>query len=109
MLQVNHQVGQNFKDLFSKLVPVAVHQSLASYDLRKTEIVNTEITKLSDVTEMLNGLLANFKLPAFIEASYSPNSAPSSILEKATVVSSVDGISSLERMISELLEVLKRN
>lgn len=44
-----------FVDWFSSLVPVAVHQALAAYDLRKTEIVNTEITKLREATQEMNG------------------------------------------------------
>lgn len=96
-------------DLFSELVPVAVHQALASYDLRKTEIVNTEISKLRDATQLLNGLLASLNLPAAIEATDGASSVPPSILEKANIVSSLGGITDLERMISELPELLKRN
>jgi programmed cell death 6-interacting protein len=42
-------------DLFSELVPVAVHQALAAYDVRKTEIVNAEIGRLRESTTTLNG------------------------------------------------------
>lgn len=58
---------------------------------------------------MLNGLLASLNLPAAIEATDGASSVPPSILEKANVVSSMGGISELERMISELPELLKRN
>lgn len=95
--------------MFSELVPVAVHQALASYDLRKTEIVNTEITKLREQTQLLNGLLASLNLPAAIEVTDGGSSVPPSILEKANAVSSLGGITELERMITELPDSLKRN
>lgn len=98
-----------FLDLFSELVPVAVHQALASYDLRKTEIVNTEITKLREATQLMNGLLASLNLPAAIESTDGSSSVPPSLLEKANAVSSMGGIQELERMINELPELLKRN
>lgn len=53
-LPVGQPLSQNFKDLFGELVPVAVHQAMASYDLRKTEIVNTEITQLRESTQEMN-------------------------------------------------------
>lgn len=118
----------SFSDLFSSLVPVAVHQALASYDLRKTEIVNTEITKLRESTQELNGwvfftlisdflknivllnrVLASLNLPAAIEVTDSTTGLPPSILEKANTVVSLGGISALKQMIEELPESLKRN
>lgn len=41
-------------DLFVELVPVTVHQALAAYDVRKNEIVNSEIMKLRESTQLLN-------------------------------------------------------
>lgn len=41
-------------DLFESLVPVTVHQAMAAYDVRKSEIVNGEVSKLRDATNMLN-------------------------------------------------------
>ena len=43
-----------YTDLFEELVPVAVHQAMAAFDVRKTEIVNTEIMKLRESTQLLN-------------------------------------------------------
>lgn len=43
-----------FTDLFNELVPVAVHQAMAAYDVRKNEIVNTEIMKMREFTQLLN-------------------------------------------------------
>lgn len=108
-LPLAQPMSQNFKDLFSELVPVAVHQALASYDLRKTEIVNTEITQLRESTQELNGLLASLNLPAAIESNDASSGLPPSILEKANIVKELGGISELERMINELPELLKRN
>ena len=41
-------------DLFESLVPVTVHQAMAAYDVRKSEIINGEVSKLRDATNMLN-------------------------------------------------------
>ncbi|XP_072394726.1 programmed cell death 6-interacting protein [Diabrotica undecimpunctata] len=109
VLQVAHPMSQNFNDLFTELVPVAVHQALASYDIRKTEIVNTEITKLRESSQLLNGLLASLNLPAAIEVTGSGDEVPPSILEKSNSIITLGGIGELERMVTELPELLKRN
>ncbi|XP_049821414.1 programmed cell death 6-interacting protein isoform X2 [Aethina tumida] len=108
-LPVPHPMSQGFRDLFSELVPVGVHQALAAYDVRKTEIVNTEITRLRESTQELNGLLASMNLPAAIEVTDSASGLPPSILEKANMVSQLGGINELQRISSELPDLLKRN
>jgi programmed cell death 6-interacting protein len=60
-------MGSAGKDLFEALCPVAVHQALAAYEVRKQEIVNREVTKLKDATNMLNVLLSSMNLPAALE------------------------------------------
>lgn len=54
-------------ELFDKLVPVAVHQALVSYDLRRSELVNKELAKVKDATTMINELLSSMNLPASLE------------------------------------------
>lgn len=42
------KLNPNSEDLFSALLPVAVQQAVQAFDLRKTEIVNSEISKLRE-------------------------------------------------------------
>lgn len=55
LIPLTHPMSHNFKDLFSDLVPVAVHQAMAAFDVRKNEIVNGEIGRLRESTTILNG------------------------------------------------------
>ena len=54
-------------ELFDSLVPVAVHQALASYDVRKSELVNKEVDRLKEATNLANQLLSSMNLPAALE------------------------------------------
>ncbi|GLV31978.1 ALG-2 interacting protein X [Carabus blaptoides fortunei] len=108
VIPLNQPMSQNFRDLFNELVPVAVHQALAAYDVRKNEIVNTEITKLRDSTQLLNSVLASLNLPAAIEATEG-SGLPQSIIDKADGVKQLGGITELERLIADLPDLLKRN
>jgi programmed cell death 6-interacting protein len=40
--------------MFEELVPVAVHQAMAAFDVRKTEIVNSKIMRLQESTQLIN-------------------------------------------------------
>lgn len=44
-------------DLFKDLMPVAIHQALAAYDVRKTDLMNMEVNKLRESTQLLNRLV----------------------------------------------------
>ncbi|RWS11515.1 programmed cell death 6-interacting protein-like protein, partial [Dinothrombium tinctorium] len=98
----------NSPDLFEKLLPVAVQQAVQRLDLRKQDVVNSEIANLREQTELLNGLLASLNLPAAIEDT-SGVQLPTSICEKAATVRSKGGIGALERLIHELPELFQRN
>lgn len=42
-------------DLFDGLTPVVVHQAMAAWDVRKTEIINVEVGRMREANQMLNG------------------------------------------------------
>lgn len=58
-----------FQDLFEELCPVAIHQALSAYDGRRQELVNIEVTKLKDATNLMNQLLSSMNLPAAVEGT----------------------------------------
>ncbi|PBC29144.1 Programmed cell death 6-interacting protein [Apis cerana cerana] len=100
--------SSNFKDLFNDLLPVSVHQALSSYEVRRNELVNSEISKLREMTQILNGVLASLNLPAAIEDT-SGTDLPQSVLEKAQHVKEIGGINALETSMKELPDLLQRN
>lgn len=81
---------------------------MAAYDVRKNEIVSTEISKLRNSTQFLNNILASFNLPAAIEVTEG-SALPQSLLDKAGAVRQNGGLPALEKLIHDLPELLKRN
>jgi programmed cell death 6-interacting protein len=114
-------------DLFSALVPVAVSQALAAYDVRRTEIVNMEIGRLREHTQLLNGfvfysffsklpcsflsssILTSLNLPAALDDVTNAQTLPESLRHKSAKVKADGGLQELERMINELPILQKRN
>ncbi|XP_035736483.1 programmed cell death 6-interacting protein-like [Vespa mandarinia] len=108
LLPLPERFSSNFKDLFTELLPVGVHQALSSYEVRRNELVNAEISKLREMTQVLNSVLANLNLPAAIEDT-SGTELPQSLLEKANYVREGGGKAILEASMKELPELLQRN
>ena len=50
-------MSNSFNDLFPSLVPVAVNQAVATYEAKKAELVNKEVGRLREATQLLNGYL----------------------------------------------------
>lgn len=41
-------------DLFAELLPVTIHHALSSYENRRNELVNYEVSNLREMTQLLN-------------------------------------------------------
>ncbi|XP_075056109.1 programmed cell death 6-interacting protein [Mixophyes fleayi] len=101
-------LSPKYSDLFEKLVPLAVQQSLSVYNQRKGDLINTTIAKMRDATTLCNGVLASLNLPAAIE-DVSGDSIPQSILQKSKAVIEQGGIQTIDQLIRDLPELLQRN
>lgn len=51
---VKFPISEDFKDLFTTMVPMAVNQGLSMFKSKKQEAFNLEIGKLRQATELLN-------------------------------------------------------
>ncbi|XP_069862663.1 programmed cell death 6-interacting protein isoform X2 [Dipodomys merriami] len=105
---VNVPISQKFTDLFEKMVPMSVQQSLAAFNQRKADLVNRSIAQMREATTLANGVLASLNLPAAIE-DVSGDTVPQSILTKSTSVIEQGGIQTVDQLIKELPELLQRN
>lgn len=109
IIPLGEKLNPNSKDLFSELVPVALHQAITASEARKNEIVNSEVLKLREATQTLNSVLASLNLPAAIETTDSGSGLPPSLIEKAREVRENGGVESIRSLIRELPESLSRN
>ncbi|XP_061110604.1 programmed cell death 6-interacting protein isoform X2 [Conger conger] len=101
-------MSQKFTDLFEKMIPVAVQQSMSVYNQRKSEIVNRLVGTMREATNLCNGVLASLNLPAALE-DLSGDSVPQSILEKSRAIIQQGGLQTVEQLIKDLPELLQRN
>jgi len=95
-------------ELFVSLVPVPIHQAMAAYDVRKSEVVNKEVDKLKEATNLANQLLSSMNLPAALEDTKG-NELPQSLKDKSTAVKDAGGTAVISKLITELPELLTRN
>lgn len=106
---VKFPLSDEFKDLFSTLVPMAVHNGLQSFKAKKMEAFNLEIGKLRQATELLNAALTTWNLPAAIEDVSGMNKVPQSLLDKSQLIKDKGGITKVDAMMNELPSLLQRN
>ncbi|XP_056597899.1 programmed cell death 6-interacting protein isoform X2 [Triplophysa dalaica] len=105
---VQTPLSQKFTDLFEKMVPMAVQQSVSTANSRKADTVNRLIGSMREATNLCNGVLASLNLPAALE-DLSGEAVPQSILEKSRAVVQQGGLQSIEQLIKDLPELLTRN
>ncbi|XP_075560801.1 programmed cell death 6-interacting protein isoform X2 [Pelecanus crispus] len=101
-------LSQKFTDLFEKMVPLQVQQSVSVYNQRKADLVNRVIAQMREATNLANGVLASLNLPAAIE-DVSGDTVPQSILNKSKSVIEQGGIQTVDQLIKDLPELLQRN
>ncbi|XP_040446747.1 programmed cell death 6-interacting protein isoform X2 [Falco naumanni] len=101
-------LSQKFTDLFEKMVPLQVQQSVSIYNQRKADLVNRHIAQMREATNLANGVLASLNLPAAIE-DVSGDTVPQSILNKSKSVIEQGGIQTVDQLIKDLPELLQRN
>ncbi|XP_065147130.1 programmed cell death 6-interacting protein isoform X1 [Paramisgurnus dabryanus] len=105
---VQTPLSQKFSDLFEKMVPMAVQNSVSAANARKSDTVNRLIGSMREATNLCNGVLASLNLPAALE-DLSGDSVPQSILEKSRAIVQQGGLQSIEQLIRDLPELLTRN
>ncbi|XP_073520411.1 programmed cell death 6-interacting protein [Phyllobates terribilis] len=105
---VSVPMSQKYTDLFEKMVPLSVQQSMSLYNQRKADLINGTIARMRDATTLCNGVLASLNLPAAIE-DVSGDSVPQSILQKSKAVIEQGGIQTIDQLIRDLPELLLRN
>ncbi|XP_072303611.1 programmed cell death 6-interacting protein isoform X2 [Eucyclogobius newberryi] len=105
---VTPPISQKFSDLFEKMVPMAVQQSMSIYSQRKAETVNRLVGTMREASNLCNGVLASLNLPAALE-DLSGDSIPQSIVEKSHAIIQQGGLQSIEQLIKDLPELLTCN
>ncbi|XP_056273598.1 programmed cell death 6-interacting protein isoform X1 [Pseudoliparis swirei] len=105
---ITSPLSLKFTDLFEKMVPMVVQQSMSVYTQRKADTVNRLVGTMREATNLCNGVLASLNLPAALE-DLSGDSIPQSIAEKARAIVQLGGLQSIEQLIKDLPEFLTRN
>ena len=54
-----------YLDLFASLVPIALNNALAAFNAKRTEIMNLEVNRLREATNVLNSY-AHFKIESLL-------------------------------------------
>ena len=93
------------------MVPVQVHQAIATCEVRKSEMTGSKINQLREASSLLNSILASLNLPAALEDSPkgASDDVPQSLKEKAKLVQESGGSTELLRSIQEIPELVQRN
>ncbi|XP_053408218.1 programmed cell death 6-interacting protein-like isoform X3 [Mercenaria mercenaria] len=107
-LPIQEKYSTSFVDLFEKIVPIPVYDSLNMFEGRKSQITNMEIGRLREQTTLMNGVLASLNLPAALE-DVGGDKVPQSLLDKGQQIKDMGGLQYLDRLTADLPELLVRN
>lgn len=118
-------MSARFKDLFADLVPLAVTQALSAFDVRKKAIVDAEVGRLREHTQLMNGcalltrflcersvmcsILASLNLPAALDDAEGGRTLPESLRDKSAKVKAAGGVQAIDKMIADLPAMAARN
>ncbi|GMR41476.1 hypothetical protein PMAYCL1PPCAC_11671, partial [Pristionchus mayeri] len=108
-LPVTHPISPRFKDMFSSVVPVQVHNAMQSYEARKGDLVGMQTMRMREATQLMNGILASLNLPAALDDVSSTETLPESIKLKSAKVKQSGGVTELHRLFNDLPALYKRN
>ncbi|CAO4375119.1 unnamed protein product [Caenorhabditis nigoni] len=97
---ITNPITPNFIDMFSTFVPVQVHNATQSYNARKAELVNMEIGRMREATQLMNAILASLNLPAALDNVTSTETIPESIKIKSAMLKQNGGSDKLERRLN---------
>ncbi|CAF4442145.1 unnamed protein product, partial [Adineta steineri] len=79
-LPVIFPLTPDFRDLFVSLVPIALNNAFNAFSAKRAEIMNIEVNRIREATNVLNSFLASVNLPAAIE-DHGGREIPPSVME----------------------------
>nr|CAD2192849.1 unnamed protein product [Meloidogyne enterolobii] len=106
---ISGPISARFKDMFESLVPVAVQNALATFEARKNDVVNIDVSRMREYNQLMNACLASLNLPAALDDVTKQEQCPQSIREKSAQVKNNGGITDLTNKLNELPGLYKRN
>ncbi|KAL7069577.1 hypothetical protein ACQ4LE_011039 [Meloidogyne hapla] len=106
---ISGPISPRFKDLFESLVPVSVQNALSTFEARKNDVVNIDVSRMREYNQLMNACLASLNLPAALDDVTKQEQCPQSIREKSAQVKNKGGITDLMNKLNELPALYKRN
>ncbi|WKY02881.1 hypothetical protein Q1695_016293 [Nippostrongylus brasiliensis] len=97
---VTQPLYPGFKDLFSSVVTSSSMLAMKKFETMKTERLRTEKDRLSEQTELMDGIVASLNVPDVL---------PEEVKRKSAKVKSAGGISKMRKSLNELTSLQKRN
>lgn len=91
------------RDLFVNVLPVVLQRAIAAGNNQTAQLINEQITRLGENTQMFTAILSSLNLPI------SAPMLPKSIFDNAKNVRENGGIDALRELINALPKLVKRN